>query len=219
MTASIAKASSRRSGARRRTSSASPRARKPAPTAPKARLLGCSDAAITKATGKPWAHWLRVLDRFDVKRHGHAEAANHLHQKHHAPDWWSQMIVVGYERVRGLRLPRQKTDGFSASASVTISGRSAGVLTWFSDARRAAKWLPEGVVVHKTGPKAARMTWRDGTKVLSVSIAERRTSGGETRTSVQVQHDRISSERECARMKRLWSAALDRLRAAVNHGR
>lgn len=184
---------------------------------------GVSDAAIIRATGKGWDHWLGVLDAFDVKRHGHTAAAAHLHDRHGVDEWWSQMVTVGYEQKRGLRAPRQKSDGFSASASRTIAAGISRVLDAFEDKGLAERWLPSGVTVHKvsrppmkngrpTKAGSARMTWTDGSKTLSVWISDKSGKDGPAKTAVQVQHDKLPDAKTCDRMRALWSERMDALR-------
>lgn len=180
------------------------------------RLLGCSDEAVGKATGRRWAEWIRILDRFNVKKHGHAAAAEHIFRGHACPGWWSQMVVVGYERHRGLRKAREQAGGFSASASRVIAARAAKVMDWFEDRRRAAKWLPRGVVVHQVSrPRSARMTWTDGVKRLSAWLSEKKDKSGGVRTTVQVQHEKIAGATECARMKKMWAERVEALKRLV----
>lgn len=204
------------------------RANRPAvkrPTAT-AKAGGVSDAAVTRATGKGWDHWLAVLDAFDVKSRGHAAAAAHLHTAHNLDGWWAQMVTVGYEQKRGLRAPRQKIDGFSASASRTIAAPMTTVLDAFENRVVAERWLPAGVVAHKvarppfnngapTKAGSARMTWTDGSKVLSVWIADKTGKDGSPKTAVQIQHDRLPGEASCESARAMWAERLDALRAML----
>src|SRR5436190_22306263 len=92
------------------------RAAKPRKTAAKAlRYAGVGSDAVLRATGKAWDEWLRVLDRAGAKSMGHKEIALMLSRKFSVPDWWSQMVTVGYEQARGLRKLYEKADGYSAS--------------------------------------------------------------------------------------------------------
>lgn len=180
------------------------------------KLLGCSDAAVSKASSHGWTHWLAVLDRFGVRTKGHAAAATHLSEDHGCDAWWAQMIVVGYERVRGLRDVREKSDGYSATASRTISADTGRVFDALEIPALAAKWLPQGVVVHKvTRPKSARLTWTDGGKTLSIWASQKRDKSGGFKTTVQIQHDKLLTEAACQRMRRLWAERMDALKTLV----
>lgn len=202
---------------------ASKSAAKPGTKSPTRKPGGVSDAAVTKATGKSWDHWLSVLDAFDVKKNGHRAASKHLHQKHGVSEWWSQMVTVGYEQKRGLRELRQKADGYSASASRTIVAPIAAVLDAFEDKGLASRWLPKGVIAHKvtrppmkngrpTKAGSARMTWTDGSKTLSAWVSDKGAKSGPAKTAVQVQHDKLPDARTCDRMRAMWAERMDALR-------
>lgn len=191
---------------------------------------GVSDEAVTRATGKGWAHWLAVLDAFDVKKNGHKAAAEHLHAEHGVGEWWAQMVTVGYEQKRGLRQVRQKADGFSASASRVIGASVATVMDALEDRGLAERWLPRGVVAHKvtrppmkdgrpTKAGSARMTWTDGTKTLSVWISDKSGKDGTVKTAVQVQHDKLPDARTCDAMRAMWSQRMDVLREMLEEER
>ena len=71
-------------------------------------------------TGKTWAEWFVILDEADAQTMSHPQIARDLQEKYSVPDWWRQMVTVGYEQPRGLREAHQKTDGFTANASKTL---------------------------------------------------------------------------------------------------
>lgn len=194
-----------------------------------ARSGGVSDAAVARATGHGWDHWLAVLDAFDAKKNGHKAAVAHLHTEHGVGEWWAQTVTVGYEQKRGLRQLRQKADGFSASASRVIGASVAKVMDAFEDRGLAERWLPRGVVAHKvtrpptsagrpTKAGSARMTWTDGSKVLSVWIADKSGRDGAAKTAVQVQHDKLPDAEVCDTMRAMWSERLDALRSMLEAG-
>src|SRR3982751_1111132 len=67
-----------------------------------AETAGMTDAAVKKATGRNWAQWVRLLDAEKSAQKPHREIAKSV-SSIGTPDWWSQMVTVGYERIRGLR--------------------------------------------------------------------------------------------------------------------
>src|SRR5262245_42305997 len=75
-----------------------------ATTASHARKAGVSDEAVRAKTGKTWPQWFKLLDARGARRMKHAEIAEMLHDELGVPPWWSQMVTVGYERVRGKRV-------------------------------------------------------------------------------------------------------------------
>jgi hypothetical protein len=64
-----------------------------------ASVAGMSDVAVKKATGRDWAAWVKVLDAAGATSKPHREIVKIVN----AGSWWSQMVTVGYERIRGLR--------------------------------------------------------------------------------------------------------------------
>ncbi len=67
------------------------------------RLAGAGTEAVMRATGRPWSEWLAVLDRAGARAMAHKDIALLLSRKFGVPDWWGQMVTVGYEQARGLR--------------------------------------------------------------------------------------------------------------------
>ena len=99
------------------------------------RIAGVGSAAVLKATGRAWEDWLKVLDRAGARKMEHKEIALMLSRKFSVPNWWSQMVSVGYEQARGLRKVHEKANGFSASASRTIGISVEKLFSAWSDPR------------------------------------------------------------------------------------
>lgn len=185
------------------------------------KAAGISSAAVEKATGQAWSHWVGVLDRFGVAEHGHRPAAAHLDREHGLSDWWSQMLVVGYERLRGLRERHEKADGFSASISRTLAVEAAALdEAWRAEA--LAEWLPRfsgldagrGAMIRAaTKQKGVRITWLDGTNVIVAFYPKSGTS--KARTQLTVQHDRLPNAAAVQAAKRYWDAAIAVLAARL----
>ena len=64
---------------------------------------GISSEAVHAKTGKTWPEWFAVLDKAGASGWPHKDIATHLHDKCGCPDWWSQMVTVGYEQARGRK--------------------------------------------------------------------------------------------------------------------
>ncbi len=41
---------------------------------------------------------VRLLDRTGAKEMAHRDIATLLHEKYGVPEWWAQMVTVGYEQ-------------------------------------------------------------------------------------------------------------------------
>lgn len=170
--------------------------------------------AVRRATGRGWEEWFGVLDAAGAHRMAHKDIAALLHGKHGVTEWWCQMVTVGYERARGLRVKHQTPRGYQISASRTMAVSDAKAFSAWSDERLRAYWLPEPITVRKATPnKSVRATWGDGTNV-DVGILRK----GAEKCQVAVQHDRLGSAAAAAKMKAFWAERLLRLEALAARG-
>ncbi len=188
-----------------------PAARKPAATTRAAtRSAGLEpDAVVREATGRSWAQWFRVLDRFDVESAGHSATVRHLAEEHECPRWWRQRIAQVHAQVRGLREPVRRS--LSANSSRTLSvavedlyraWRGRGPHKWLLGARFKIQRANEN--------RSLRLDWHDNTSVEIYFWAK-----GERRSQVNVMHRQLTNPGEVAEMKKFWTRALDQLQAAL----
>lgn len=172
---------------------------------------GTSSEAAEKATGKPWAEWMALLDEAGGREMNHKEIVAYLGRYHRVSAWWMQQIAVTYENSRGLRQKHEMPDGYQVSRSRTIAA-SAEVIyrAWLDDTRN--HWLPDAefAVRKVTPPKIIRLSWSDGT-LVEVRLAEK----GSGKTTVTVQHNKLPDGEAAERMKGYWAAALERLEKEV----
>lgn len=180
------------------------------PAAPRA-LAGIGSAAVLRATGKAWDAWLVALDRAGAKAMPHRDIARTLSAKFGVPPWWSQMVAVGYEQARGLRVPYQKADGFSATATRTVGAAAERLYAAWVDAGERSRWLPSApVTVHRAdGGTSLRITWTLGGSSVEVNIVPK----GPGKAQVQVEHGKLADATAATEQKAYWAAALDRLKA------
>jgi len=168
---------------------------------------GTSSAATEKATGKPWAEWMALLDAAGALEMSHKEIVAYLTRHTGVSAWWQQQLTVGYEKSRGLRQQHEMRDGFQISRSKTIAAPIEAVYdAWTGEAARA-RWLPDAAfaVRSATPPRTLRLTWSDGTMV-EVRLADK---GG--RTTVTVQQNKLPDAEAAEGMKTYWAEALGRL--------
>lgn len=173
-----------------------------------AKLAGMSDAAVKKATGCNWERWVYALDRVMADTWSHAEIAKYVRQKFDTPDWWTQTVTVGYERIKGLRARGQRRDGtYEASKSKTIAAPLGQLFEAFKNADRRARWLDAPLEVRSaTKNKSLRIRWSDGSAV-DVGLL----SKGGGKSQIAIGHRKLASREEAARMKTFWSDRLDAL--------
>ncbi|MEI6106549.1 MAG: hypothetical protein WCR49_05990 [Opitutae bacterium] len=170
---------------------------------------GISSAAVKRATGQTWAQWLRLLDRAGARKMPHRSIARLLQSRHKLPDWWGQMVAVGYEQARGLRVKHQKAEGFEISVSKTIAAPVDRAFTaWRTPAQRE-KWLPRTpLTIRKATPhKSIRILWADGTS-LSVNFWPK----GPLKCQVVPQHAHLLTAEAAEKMKAYWTDKLETLR-------
>jgi hypothetical protein len=173
-----------------------------------------SDAVVKERTGKTWPEWFKILDEAGAKKMKHQDIAAYLKTEQKVGPWWCQMIAVPYEHERGLREQLQKCDGeFAASGSRTLSvpiSKSYG--SWTNEKLRQ-RWLPNAKIeiTTTTKNKSLRAKWNGGASRLSVNFYAK----GTGKCQVAVDHMKLSSSKECAKMKTYWFEALNRLQAML----
>jgi hypothetical protein len=182
-------------------------ARAEAPAAPPpadlAVLAGMTDDAVAKRTGRTWKEWVSVLDRDGAAALSHSEIAQLLYDRHEVPGWWAQMVTVGYERIRGLREKGQRRDGsFEVGKSKTYPVPIAELWKAFL---RCKEWLGGETLRMSTATKhkTMRMRWKDGTPVEAYFVEK-----GAAKSQLALQHRKLSSRAEAARLRTYWSERL-----------
>ncbi len=161
-----------------------------------------SDEAVKRATGRDWAEWLNVLDKAGAKTKSHREIAAMVSEKFGAPPWWSQMVTVHYERQRGLREVHQTKAGYQGSVSKTFEMPVEKLFEKFRRAAKKAKYTERKA----TAPKSLRLNAPDETSV-EVGFSAK----GENKSSVAVQHSKLTSQKDVAKRKAYWRDVLDSL--------
>jgi uncharacterized protein YndB with AHSA1/START domain len=171
------------------------------------RVAGMSDASVSKRTGRTWAEWVSVLDRAGAAQKPHREIARYVSSLG-TPAWWSQMVTVGYERIRGLRDRGQRRGGaYEASKSRTFPVPVGALFDAFANERQRRRWLPVKIAVRSaTPPRRMRLTWDDNTVAVLEFMAK-----GSAKSAVAVGHLKLPDRSAAEAMKRAWSGYFDRL--------
>jgi hypothetical protein len=184
----------------------------PEPAANYAETAGMSDAAVKKQTGRTWAEWVRALDSVSAAKKPHREIAEYVSSLG-TPDWWSQMVTVGYERIRGLRDRGQRRGGgYEASKSRTFNVPVATLFDAFMNERMRKRWLSLAVAVRSARrPRRMRLALDDGTHV-QVGFLEK----GAAKSAVAIQHEKLANRSAVDAAKKAWGEHLDRLREVLS---
>ena len=175
---------------------------------------GISSEAVHAKTGKGWTEWFALLDKAGAAKWPHKEIASYLHDDCDCPPWWSQMVTVGYEQARGLRVKHQTATGFTAHASKTVAVAISKLFAAWKDQKTLAKWLPAAakITIRKaTRNKSLRVTWIDGKSSIEVQFYTK----GVDKSQVTVEQKKLANAKAVAKTKAYWTAALGKLRALL----
>ena len=64
----------------------------------KADYWDVTDEQVIEKTGKPLAHWRRVLDTFGVKDKKSNDVVAHLQNEHDVPRYWARTLTTWYTK-------------------------------------------------------------------------------------------------------------------------
>lgn len=197
---------------------------RPAPTVAAKAVV--SDAAVLEKTGQRLDHWFAVLDRFGAATKGYTASARHLNREHKVPSWYSQAIMLSYQRARGLRAVNQAFDGgFQVSVSRVVRASVDEIIGALGNKRQRTAWLksadPElASALHGAfaGPKPQRVTRKDdlnamlrfrwGRSRVELYITGKPRGG----TSVVAWNTKLEGSAEVESRRARWRAALDALK-------
>jgi hypothetical protein len=174
------------------------------------KVAGIGAKAVQARTDKSWAKWLTVLDKAGGKKMDHASLARYVHEQYGIPGWWAQMVTVGYEQARGLREKHQKPEGYEISRSKTINVGVSALFAAWQDKRRRERWLPKTplTIRRATRNKSLRIAWIDGKTSVDANFYAKGTS----KSQITVQHRKLNTAKEAARMKSFWKDRLEGLK-------
>ena len=173
-----------------------------------------SDEAVKKATGCDWKSWIWHLDKAGCATMSHKEIAALVYERWpKIGGWWSQMVTVGYERAKGLRAKHQVAGGWSVSSTKTVGVSVKSLFLAWKDPKRRATWLEDHrfTVRKATAPKSMRITWVDGKTNVDVGFYPK----GARKSTVAVQHDKLSSAKDVERKRAYWAKSLAKLKATI----
>src|SRR5262245_24773825 len=174
-----------------------------------AALAGMSDDKVAAKTGRTWDAWLRTLDADEAETMTHGDIAAMVHDKHGVDNWWSQMVTVGYERMKGRRERGQRLDGmYEASKSRTFNVPVKRLFRAWADSTIRRRWLPDvkTAVRTATAPKSMRRQEPDGT-IVAIWF----TPKGQTKSVVALAHTKLRDKASSDKAKGDWGDRLDAL--------
>jgi hypothetical protein len=171
-------------------------------------LAGMTDAIIEAKTGRTWQQWTRTLDGHGAHEMAHRDIAALVSKDYGVPDWWTQAVTVGYERIKGLRARGQRRDGtYEANKSRTFNVPVKALFDAWADADVRRRWLGSTVKVRTaTSPRSMRLGWADGTIVVVGFEAK-----GTAKSVVALSHTKLPDKDTANRLKQYWAERLDAL--------
>ncbi|MCH9646845.1 MAG: hypothetical protein K0U98_01325 [Deltaproteobacteria bacterium] len=175
-----------------------------------AELAGMSTEALVRATHHDWSWWLDYLKGVPFKTKEHREITRYVEENFDISAWWVQSVVIGYERIVGLReIGQSRTGSYEANKSKTLPVPIETLFNSFGDATTRGQWLPDvDWKVRKATPnRSIRLEWADGCPVELWFTAK-----GDAKSSVQIQHRKLASKEDIARIKEEWTARFEDLK-------
>ena len=180
-----------------------------APKQDYAALAGMSDASIKAKTGCNWEKWVKSLDYHGADKMPHGKIVDLVSKKYKVPDWWSQTVTVGYERIKRLRARGQRRDGsYEATKSRTFDVPVTTLFEAWAEKSMRDRWLNGTSVKVRTAtaPKSIRLGLADG-GILAVGFLPK----GKNKSSVAVSQAKLPDRETAERTKLYWSARLEAL--------
>ena len=174
-----------------------------------AAIAGMSDEKVKEKTGCTWERWVFALDRRGAAEMSHGEIAKIVNEKYKVDGWWSQMITVGYERIKGIRARGQRRDGsYEASKSRTFDVPVTKLFNAWAKAPVRRRWLDGASLKVRTAtaPKSMRLDWPEG-GIVAVWFEPK----GKSKSVVALAHTKLPDKPTADRLKKYWSDRLDAL--------
>lgn len=172
-------------------------------------LAGLSNDAVKAQTGCTWESWVGALDAVKAYTWPHRTIAEYVHEKYNVREWWTQMVTVGYERIKGLRDRGQRRgSSYEATKSKTFGVPMGRLYGAFAKPKTRARWLDgaELFVRKATSNRSMRITWGDGTSVELWFTKKDR-----SKSQVAVQCTRLPDRDMAAAKKQYWTERLNAL--------
>ena len=125
--------------------------------------------------------------------------------------WWAHGVTVGYERARGRRAIHQHADGFAVGVSKTFPVPVERLFDAFVEEAARDGWLETGTLRLRTAlpHRSARFDVLATSTRLEVYL----TSKGEAKTTVALQHTKLSTTEDVETWRAFWKERLIRLAA------
>jgi uncharacterized protein YndB with AHSA1/START domain len=191
------------------------------------------EAPCRDATGRTLAGWFEVLDAHGGIALGHRELGKWIGRANGVDAWWAATITNEYEIARGDLATDGRPRGYSICPTRRIGASPRACFDGFATARALDRWfgprnqldLRDGglwscadgnrATLRTVNPgKNLRLVAEDAALTLPTPVEIRFTPHGANCT-VRVAIERLQTRAEADGYRHAWSAALDRLKSAV----
>lgn len=192
---------------------------------------GVSDDAVAAATGRNWKEWIAFLDALGAAEMGHKGiVALTAGPGGLSNGWWQQMVTVGYEQARGLRVVGQTSGAdFQIGVQKTLPVPSGTAWTLLSERPGRDVWLGktpslefrkgeeyrteeghQGQIRSCVPEERVRLTWSHPSLARPSTLQIYLAASGD-KTSVRFHQERLSSLDERELMRGHWRRVLEEL--------
>lgn len=183
-----------------------------------------SDEAVSKATGKGWKEWFKIIDRAGGAEMAHKDIARYLYDEEGVSGWWAQCVTVGYEFARGRRVTGETADaGFEVGVHKTVEISKTAAWKTITSTRWMARWLyaapklvekrpfsNEKVVgevrVMRPGERL-RLAWKPTGWKQGSTVQIRVGNAPNGKTRIGFHHEKLADAKMRERMRAHWKAA------------
>lgn len=162
-----------------------------------------SSERVREQTGRNWQEWIDFLDAKSAAKLDHKAIVAIVFEVLAKP-WWSQMVTVGYEQAKGLRLRNQSVGGFQISVSKTFSAPLPRVFAGWEKSLDAWYGGPAFEITTNNQNKNIRAKFEDGSTFEVRFIS---TSSGKTQLAVD--HGKLPTATAAEAARRSWREQLD----------
>jgi hypothetical protein len=160
------------------------------------------------STGRGWDEWCDLIEAWPGHTDGHGAIAKWIQAEHDIGGWWAQSVTVGYERIRGIRLPHQMADGtFTASKSRTISADPELIAKLLRHAEDHADLFPGHPTELRSRPEAKTVRIAIGGGLATFGV----TAKDADRCTISIQHQKLETLEDVEQWKFYWQEWLDAL--------
>ncbi|HSI20917.1 MAG TPA: hypothetical protein VLA04_04460 [Verrucomicrobiae bacterium] len=166
---------------------------------------GIGSEAVIKATGKDWAGWFSILDAWQATQHSHKEIAEYLHAEQGVAHWWCQMVTVGYEQARGLRIRNQTADGFEVSVTKVLPFTVGELYSAWMEGNRD-KWLDIPITITTANEsKSVRAKLEDGSRI-AIGFYPKKTGA-----QIALGHEKMREEADIEKWRGIWKESIGKM--------